>query len=211
MKIVPSTYLLKRIDSLQPSDQFCHSSQCSSRILHSFFSLFQLFSLSPSRALRHVILSTNSFNSAIQHFFDVATLSSIHLLKHIQRRNSAQARAPADLVAHHSQDIQETHAWRRTTMYLELHARIVRSSSICQVVLHLLSPILFCQCGHLSFCSLRIVSRPRQIRLHVDPPSAPRSWVPWAHLLHLAQLELSSSLSVPLSRRLCLCMRSSLP
>ena len=54
-------------------------------------------------------------------------------------------------------------------MYLELLARIVRSSSICQVVFHLLYPILFCQCGHLSFCPLRVVSRPLHMRSNVDP------------------------------------------
>ena len=86
----------------------------------------------------------------------------------------------------------------------------VLSSSICQVVLQLLSPILFCQCGHLSFCSLRVFL-PRQKRPHVDPPSAPLSRVPLAHLLHLFQLSLFSSLSLALSRRPYLCMRSSLP
>ena len=81
-------------------------------------------------------------------------------------------------------------------MFLELLARIVLSSSICQVVLHLLSPILFCQCGYLSFCSLRVVSLPRQMRPHVEPPPAHHlfSQVPQAHSLHLAQLELFSSL-----------------
>ena len=49
-------------------------------------------------------------------------------------------------------------------MYLEFLARIVLSASMCQVVLHLLSPILFCQCGHLSLYSLRVVSLPRQMR-----------------------------------------------
>ena len=86
-------------------------------------------------------------------------------------------------------------------MYLEFLARFVLSSSLCPVVLRLLSPILFRQCGHLSFFSLRIVSLPRQIRPHVDPPYAPRSRVPRAHLLDLAQLELLSSLSLALSRR----------
>ena len=57
-------------------------------------------------------------------------------------------------------------------MYSELLARIVLSSSIGQVVFHLLSPILFYLCGCLSFCSLRVGSHPRQMRPHVDPPSA---------------------------------------
>ena len=88
----------------------------------------------------------------IQHFFDATILSSIHLVEDIQRRtfvwhrqhdlHSAQVRAPADLVSHHSQEIQETHTWLRTTMYLEFLAQIVLSSSNCQVVLHLLS-VLF--------------------------------------------------------------------
>ena len=65
----------------------------------------------------------------------------------------------------------------KTTMYLELFARILLSSSNCQVVRHLLSPILFCQCGHPSFCSLRVVSRPRQMGPHVYPPPAPHSWI----------------------------------
>ena len=61
-------------------------------------------------------------------------------------------------------------------MSLELLARIVLSSSICQVALHLLSPILFCQCGCLSFCSLRVISLPRQMRPHVDPSCACLNW-----------------------------------
>ena len=92
----------------------------------------------------------------------------------------------------------KTHSLMRTAMCSELLARIVLSSSICQVVLLLLSPILFCQCGHLSFCSLRVVSLPRQMRPHVDPTPAPPSRVPWAHPLHLAQLGLVSSLFHPL-------------
>ena len=56
-------------------------------------------------------------------------------------------------------------------MYLELLAQIVLSSSIYQVRLNLLSRILFCQCGHLSFCSIRVVGLPRQMRTHVDPSS----------------------------------------
>ena len=38
-----------------------------------------------------------------------------------------------------------------------------------QVVLHLLSPILFYPCRCLSFCARRVVSRLRQVRPHVDP------------------------------------------
>ena len=38
-----------------------------------------------------------------------------------------------------------------------------------QVVLHLLSPILFYPCRCLSFCARRVVSRLRQMRPHVDP------------------------------------------
>ena len=68
-------------------------------------------------------------------------------------------------------------------MYLELPARIVRSSSWCQVVLHLLSPILSFLCGSISFCFRRVVSRPRQLRPHVQPPPT-HSRVPWAHPLH---------------------------
>ena len=78
-------------------------------------------------------------------------------------------------------------------MYLELTARIVLSSSIRQVVLHLLSPVLFCPCGYLSFNSLRVVFLPHQMRPHVDPPSARHSRVSWAHPLHFAQLEIFSS------------------
>ena len=44
-----------------------------------------------------------------------------------------------------------------------------------QVALHVLSPTLSYQCGCLSLCSRRVVSRPRQMRPHVDPASAPRS------------------------------------
>ena len=41
---------------------------------------------------------------------------------------------------------------------------------VFQVVLPWLSPILFYQCGCLSLYSRRVVSRPRQMRTHVDPP-----------------------------------------
>ena len=162
----------------QPSDQFWQSSRCSSRILHSsrcsgyFSHFFQLLLLFPtfldfswgveSRRVFNLFIQCISheisgifFSIQIQHFFDVTTLASIHLVEYVQRGivscrrqhdlNAAQTRAPADLVAHHSQDIQETHVWMRTTMQLELLARIVLSSSICQVVLRMLSPILFCQ------------------------------------------------------------------
>ena len=57
--------------------------------------------------------------------------------------NSEQVRARADLVSHHSQDIQKTHAWLRTTMYVEPFARFVQSSSTCQVVPMWISLIMF--------------------------------------------------------------------
>ena len=69
-------------------------------------------------------------------------------------------------------------------MYLEHPARIVRSSSICHVVHHLLSPILSFQCGSISYCFRRVVSRPCQMRPHVQPPPTPYSRVPCAHPLH---------------------------
>ena len=84
---------------------------------------------------------------------------------------------------------------------LELLALTAQSSSNCQIVLHLLSPILFyANLDILSFCSLRVVflSSPRGDRMSIR------------HLLATprhAQLELSSSLAPPLSRRHYLCIR----
>ena len=91
-------------------------------------------------------------------------------------------------------------------MYSELLARIVLSSSICEVVLQLLSPTLFCQCGYISFCSLRVLSLLRMLIRHLLIPR-----VPQAYTLHLVQLSFFSSLSLAVSRRVCLCTHSSFP
>ena len=77
-----------------------------------------------------------------------------------------------------------------------------RSSALGRVVLHLLSPVLFYR---------RVVSSLRQMRPHVNPPSASRSWAPQAHPLHLFPLELFFSLAPALPWRPYLCLRSSLP
>ena len=172
----------------------------------STFLTFLLEGVETCHPLKHFIqftspeISSIFISIAIQHFFDVTTLSSIHLAEHIQRR-IMHRHGLWPILLLNTREIFKRHMrgrGRRCIWSFMLESY----SSICQVVLHLLSPTLFCQCGHLSFCSLRVVSRPRQIRLHVDPPSAPRSWVPWAHPLHLAHLELSSSLSIALSRRI---------
>ena len=90
-------------------------------------------------------------------------------------------------------------------MYLELLARIVLSFSICPVVLHLLFSIRFCPNVDLSFCSLRVVClHARCDRMSIRHLLSFR--VPWAHPLHLAQLELCSSPPLALTRRLFVCI-----
>ena len=114
-------------------------------------------------------------------------------------------------------------------MCSELLARIVQLFSTCLVVPHLLSPLPIYPRGCLSFCSLRVGSRPHQMRPHVGPPSVQLSQVPSAHPLHQAHsMHLSllsecdrlsvrhpflapcSSLSYFLPRRLYLFMYASL-
>ena len=161
----------------------------------------------------------------IQHFSDVTTLSSIHLVRmdptqkfvrrHQHDQTSAQIRTPADLASHHAQNTPVTHLWLRMTMCLELLAQIVLSSSI---LLHCSSlaasdPLLpTWMSSHsilfvLVFCDFtaRCVRMSNRHLLITSVPAF-HKYIP----LHLAQLELFSSLSLPLSHRFCLCMYSSL-
>ena len=75
--------------------------------------------------------------------------------RHQHDLTSAQVRTPADLVSHHSEDIPEQQLGRKTVLRSELLAQIVLSSSTCQVGLHPLPLILFCQRRCLSFSPLR--------------------------------------------------------
>ena len=125
-------------------------------------------------------ISSIIFSIPIQHFFDV-----IDFFVHPSRRkihptqkfachrqhdgNSAQVSALVGLVSHHPQDFQETHAWLRMTLYLELVARIVMSSSMFWLFFICCLRSLFYPCRCLSFCARRVVSRLRQVRPHVDP------------------------------------------
>ena len=61
------------------------------------------------------------------------------------------------LVSDHSQDDEETHALTKLGMTLKVRALIVPLSSTCQVVLHVLSRVLFHQFGSPSFCPRRVV------------------------------------------------------
>ena len=94
--------------------------------------------------------------------------------RHQHDLTSAPVRTPANLVSHHSQDIPEQQSDLKTVLHSEFLAKIVLSSSTCQVVLHLLPLVLFCQRGCLSFCPLRagFLRCHRQMRQHVEPPPA---------------------------------------
>ena len=92
-------------------------------------------------------------------------------------------------VSHHSQDMQETHAWLKITQNF---------GASCSNRIVLLN---------LSSCSSYAVSDPRsplrksltmsrQMRPHVDPTCARHFWVPHVHLLHLVLLELFCCLSL---------------
>ena len=135
-------------------------------LLFSIFQLVSYFQIFTLRELKAAMLSTNSLNSFLlrcpPHLL-LDNKSNTSLMSRLLRPSiawntskteicmssstyylgSAQIRALVGLVCSHSQDVQETHAWLRMTLHVELLARIVMSSTICQVVLFLLSPILF--------------------------------------------------------------------
>ena len=77
--------------------------------------------------------------------------------RHQHDLTSAQIRTAADLASHHSQDIPEQQSVLKTLLHSELLAQIVLFSSTCQVVLHVLSPILFHHFGCRSLCSCTAV------------------------------------------------------
>ena len=117
-----------------------------------------------------------------ENFSDLRTLSFVHLVERIQRRNlyvvidmTWHENGPWPILslsplAGYTRDLAD----RKMTMYSELLARVSLSSSTCEVVLNLLSLILSYQYGYLSLCSLR-VGFPwchRQMRPHVESPPA---------------------------------------
>ena len=132
-----------------------------------FWSLFQMF---PSRALRRVKLSTNSFNSLLlrspasspQYH---SNTSPMQRLFHPSRRihpaqkfacnrphdlNSSKVRALADLFLT-ARRISQSISWvgRRCC------TRSFLLKSYCLTLIHLLPLVLLCQRGCLSFCLLR--------------------------------------------------------
>ena len=163
-----------------------------------------------SSDLRHLLLDTNPTRLRCNDSFVHPSRRTHPTQKFVRRHQhdltSAQARTPADLASHRSQEIPEQQLGRKTLLHSELLAQIVQSSLTCQVVLHLLPLVLFSQRGSLSFCPRRAGFFPdvtaRGVRLlnrHLLISSVFR--YSWHIPLHLAQLELFSSLSLALSRR----------
>ena len=205
------------------SSRIVHPSRRSGPILHPSRPSDWRFLIFPSRALRHVKFSTNSFYSLLLASSPryhsntspiVTTLSSMHLIESIQRRNLCvvinmtwrlhKYGPPADLVSVGPEDAAAT----RTRSFL--------LKSYClpqfgQVVLHLLPLVVFCQREYLSFNSLRIdflwvvltLVLARCVR-NVEPPPVHHlySRVSIGHTpCNLALLELFSSLWLALSQR----------
>ena len=173
-----------------------------------------------SSDLRHLLPDTNPTrlrcNDSFVHPSRRTHPTQKFVRPHQHDLTSAQARTPADLASHRSQEIPEQQLGRKTLLHSELLAQIVQSSLTCQVVLHLLPLVLFSQRGSLPFCPRRagffLMSPPeasvRLLNRHLLISSVFR--YSWHIPLHLAQLELFSSLSLALSRRFCLCTHSSL-
>ena len=223
------------IHSSRRSEPILHSSRCSERILHpsrssGYFSKFSprgrwdMSNSQPIHLIRfcwdlwHLLLDTNPTLLRCNDSFVLPSRRRHPTKKFVRRHQhdltSAQVRTPADLASRHSQDVPERQLGRKTLMHSELLAQIVLSSSTCQVVLHLLPLILFCQRGCLSFYPRR--AGPLWCHRQMRPPVEPTS----AHCLFPGSVGTSpaprstralfSSLSLAVSRRFCLCTQSSL-
>ena len=147
--------------SFSTFSNFSHPSGASDQFSHLSRSHFIHFSWN----LHHLLLDTNPTclrcNDSFIHPSRRTHPTQKFVRRHLHDRTFAQIRTAADFVSHHSEDIPEQQVGRKTLMHSEILAQIVLSSLNCQIVLHLLPLIFFCQRGCLfSSCWLSMTSPP---------------------------------------------------